>query len=329
MTFLNSEFAFTCLFPSRSLCDQVVGRVGWSPSSSGTPSATETSLSLGSSLSSRTPCVLRPISRSSPWRRCAPPGRPCVMSISSSSSQTAFMPTTSPLRSVVLMLMTPWPPRRWGGSPRPACACRSRFRRRWARWPGCRRSPAVRDDDHVDDFVLVGEVRAPETPAAPWPAHGADVGFLEADGHAFAWCASRIWSLPLVMATPMRRPCFQADGDDAALHDVAEGLRGAVFFTTPCAVAKQEVLALRFEIADGQHVGDLLALLELQQVGDRSALALRGQLRHVVDLLPVHAALVGEEQQVVVVLATNRCSTKSPSFASAPLMPRPPRPCLR
>ena len=54
------------------------------------------------------------------------------------------------------------------------------------------------------------------------------------------------------------------------------------------------------EIADGQAIGDLFALGQVQQIDDRPAAALAAELRQVVDLLPVDLAVVGEEQQIIV-----------------------------
>jgi len=72
--------------------------------------AMATSLSPSSILIRRTPWALRPVSRISLTRvRMRMPFS--EMSINSSVSQTAVMPTTLPLRSVVLMLITPLPPR--------------------------------------------------------------------------------------------------------------------------------------------------------------------------------------------------------------------------
>ena len=71
-----------------------------------------------------------------------------------------------------------------------------------------------------------------------------------------------------------------------------------VFFTRPLRVAIIRKWPGRSKSRTGAAVGDLLAFRQVQQIDDRPALALAAQLRQVVDLLPVDAALVREEQQI-------------------------------
>ena len=75
------------------------------------------------------------------------------------------------------------------------------------------------------------------------------------------------------------------------------------------------------EIADGPAVGDLLALGEVEQVDDRPAAAVAGQLRQVVDLLPIDLALVGEEQQVVVRAGDEQVLDRIFLFGLGPVQP--------
>ena len=91
--------------PSRSFTG-----AGSLSSSFSTSRATETTPSSASTSISRTPCVARPMARTSlvGMRMIMP----CwVMSSSSSPSCTQATPTTCPLRSLVEMLMMPTPPR--------------------------------------------------------------------------------------------------------------------------------------------------------------------------------------------------------------------------
>ena len=61
-----------------------------------------------------TPWVLRPMVETSATRlRTRVP--PSVIIMISSSSVTCTAPTTEPLRSLVWIEMTPWPPRPWIG----------------------------------------------------------------------------------------------------------------------------------------------------------------------------------------------------------------------
>ena len=82
----------------------------------------------------------------------------------------------------------------------------------------------------------------------------------------------------------------ELDGDDAALH--AAGCRPPGRSSSPARRRwPSQVVVGLVEVADGAAVGDLLALGEVQQVDDRPAAAVAGQLRQVVDLAPVDLAL--------------------------------------
>ena len=66
---------------------------------------------------------------------------------------------------------------------------------------------------------------------------------------------------------------FQADGDDAAFHGVAERLEQGLFHDAQGG-GEEQVLAFILKVADRKHLGELFILLHLQQVGDRPPLAL-------------------------------------------------------
>ena len=71
-----------------------------------------------------------------------------------------------------------------------------------------------------------------------------------------------------------------------------------VFFTSPRAVAITRIVVGLVEIAHRPAVGDLLALGQIQQIHDRAASRVAGQLRQIVHLAPVDLPLVREEHQV-------------------------------
>ena len=74
----------------------------------------------------------------------------------------------------------------------------------------------------------------------------------------------------------------------------------SVFLTSPRAGGHDQVMAGLVEVAHGPAIGDPFPLGEIQQVDDRPAAAVAGQLRQFVDLAPMDLAAVGEEQQIVV-----------------------------
>ena len=88
---------------------------------------------------------------------------------------------------------------------------------------------------------------------------------------------------------------LDADGDDAASYvgEVLELglLHGAV------ARGEEDVLALFFEIANGEHGAHGLAGLQVEQVADVLALAGGADVGNLVHLEPVDAAGVGEDQR--------------------------------
>ncbi len=152
------------------------------------------------------------------------------------------------------------------------------------------------DDDEIDDFIALGQISAGD--AGGGAAHVADVGFVEADGHAFLGGEE-----DLVVAVGDGDADeavlgFEADGDDAAFHDVAEGFEEG-FLDDAQSGGEEEVLAFVFEIADGDDLREGFFGLHLQQVGEGAAFGLAREVGNVVDLLPIDAAEVGEEHEVV------------------------------
>ena len=87
-----------------------------------------------------------------------------------------------------------------------------------------------------------------------------------------------------------------ADGDDAAGHDVGEVLERS-FLDGAFLRGEEDELAFFFKIADGQDGADFFAGLEVEQALHGLALAGGADVGNFVDLEPVDAAGVGEAEQ--------------------------------
>ena len=87
-----------------------------------------------------------------------------------------------------------------------------------------------------------------------------------------------------------------ADGDDAAGHDVGEVLERRLL-DGALLRGEEDELALFFEVAHGQNGADVFAGLQVEQALHRLALARRAHVGNLVDLEPVDAAGVGEAEQ--------------------------------
>ena len=119
---------------------------------------------------------------------------------------------------------------------------------------------AVGDDEHGDDFIAFAlEARAGD--AAGGAAHGADVGFVEANRQAALGAEDDVILAAGDLDADQRIAFFQADGDDAVLADVAVGAQGRLLHRALGGGEHEELLVLA-EILDRQHIGDLFACLE-------------------------------------------------------------------
>ena len=88
-----------------------------------------------------------------------------------------------------------------------------------------------------------------------------------------------------------------ADGDDAARHDVGEVLERGLL-DGAVAGGEEDVLGFFFEVADREDGDDFFAGLEVEQRGHGLAFAGGADVGDLVDLEPVDAAGVGEAEQV-------------------------------
>ena len=154
--------------------------------------------------------------------------------------------------------------------------------------------PADADAHHV---IALRQADGPH--AAAGAAHGPGAGLGKVDGHAVVGGHDQLVIAAGQVAPGQRVALVQADGDQARLADVLElAKRRALDQALPgdhgdIAVFLVDVGGL------AHHDGDLLVILQLQQVDDVGALGGPGPLRHLVALQPVDAALVGHEQHIV------------------------------
>ena len=100
------------------------------------------------------------------------------------------------------------------------------------------------------------------------------------------------------LGTDQEITLVEDDGDDAGLARVGEVGQGRLL--DRALGGGHEHVAVVGKFLDRQDGVDLLALLEREEIDDRLAAALPPALRRFVHLEPVHAAAVGEAQDVVV-----------------------------
>ena len=153
------------------------------------------------------------------------------------------------------------------------------------------------EDDAGHHHVLAAQGDALD--ARGHAAHGAHVLAGEADGIAVGRGQHDVAVLTDGPHHHQLVVLAQAHGHEAAL--AAAGIergRGALDHAAPG--HEEEVLVLG-ELAHGQHRGDPLPFLQGQQVVDVHALGRAAALGHLMHLELVHAALVGEQAQVLVV----------------------------
>ena len=113
-----------------------------------------------------------------------------------------------------------------------------------------------------------------------------------------SWVARKMTCSPSVMLGGDELVVLvDADGDDAAGHDVGEVLEGGLL-DGAVAGGEEDVLVVFVEVADGEDGDDFFAGLEVDERGHGLALAGGADVGDFVDLEPVDAAGVGEAEQV-------------------------------
>ena len=154
--------------------------------------------------------------------------------------------------------------------------------------------PPLAADAHAHDFVALGQLDGAHAVAAA--AHGTSILFIEADGLTVAGGNDEH-----VVAGGQAGPCqrvalVQGNADQAGLADVGVLLqRGALDEALLRDHGHKAALGVGV-LALAEHVGDLFALGQLQQVDDVAALAGAAALGDGVALDAEQAALVGDEQ---------------------------------
>ncbi len=106
-------------------------------------------------------------------------------------------------------------------------------------------------------------------------------------------CAPSVSATPISASPSVRSTAMMPDGRGR------ENSESGVFFTVPDRSRHEHELVVG-ELLDRQDRGDLLVVDQRHEVDDRLAARRARALRHVVDLEPVHAAAVGEAEDVVV-----------------------------
>src|SRR6202158_1417522 len=146
---------------------------------------------------------------------------------------------------------------------------------------------------HAYYVVVLIEVDAPD--AVRGAAHGADVAFVEADGHAFVRGQEDDLIAVGDAGGDQFIVLFNGDGVDAVgahVHELAQFR----FLDQAVASREENVLVLFFEIAYGEHRLDGLAGLQADQVANVLAFPGGAYVRNLIDLEPVNPALVGEDE---------------------------------
>ena len=140
-------------------------------------------------------------------------------------------------------------------------------------------------------------MRGNSTDAIGGTAHGAHVRLVKADSHAEVGGEEDQLRAVSDAGDDELIVLVNADGDDAAGHDVGEvPERG--FLDRSLLRGEEDEFAFLLEIADGEDGADIFAWLQVEQALHGLTLACRTYIGNFVDLEPVDAAGVGEAEQV-------------------------------
>ena len=123
------------------------------------------------------------------------------------------------------------------------------------------------------------------------------MAFVEADGHAFVRGDEDDLIAVGDAGGDEFVSGFDVDGVDAVGADVHE-LAQLGFFYQAVAGGEEDIFIFFFEIAYGEHGADGFAGLQSDQIADVLAAAGGAYVGNFVDLEPVDAAFVGEDQNV-------------------------------
>ena len=158
--------------------------------------------------------------------------------------------------------------------------------------------PPSRADADADDFIALGQLDGPDAMASA--AHGAGVLFIEADGLAVAGGNDQH-----IVAGGQAGPCqrvalVQRDADEAALADVGVLLQRGALDEALLGDHGDETALVVLVLGVAEHVGDLFALGQLQQVDNVGALAGTAALGDGIAFLAEEAALIGDKEDIIV-----------------------------
>ena len=148
---------------------------------------------------------------------------------------------------------------------------------------------------HAYDVVFLREVHAAHSGGVA--AHGADVGLFEADGLAVVRSQENDLHAVGQASGYQFVALFDVDGDDASVADVREIFQVGLF-DRAIARGEENVFAFFFKIADGENGANRLARLQREQAADVFAFAGCAYVGDFVDLEPVDASVVGEDEKV-------------------------------
>ena len=152
-------------------------------------------------------------------------------------------------------------------------------------------------DADTHDLVALGQLDGAHAVAAA--AHGTGILLIEADGLTVAGGNDEHIVAGGQSCPGQRIPLVQGNADQAALADVGVLLqRGALDEALLCDHGHKTALGVDF-LALAEHVGDLFALGQLQQIDDVGALAGAAALGDGVALDAEQAALIGNEQDII------------------------------
>src|SRR5690606_30480282 len=129
-------------------------------------------------------------------------------------------------------------------------------------------------------------------------AHGADVALVEADRHAVGGADEDVGGAVGEHGGHQLVALVDPQGEDSAGADVGEGHQVRLLHHAVAGDHEDEVAL--FEAANRKHAREFFALLELDEVDDGPPEGLAAGERDLVNLEPVEAAEVGEEEEVVV-----------------------------
>src|SRR5690606_16288179 len=118
---------------------------------------------------------------------------------------------------------------------------------------------------------LVTHAKLDATNAVGRPSHGPNIVFAESDGLALAGADEDLAGSVGQLDAHHGVPLVDADGDDTADARIAERAQLGFLDRALPRCHHDEVLIVEF--ADGQHVGDMFAGLELHEVCDGLAAA--------------------------------------------------------